>query len=131
MKLQWADNTSLHVPQLIDSTAFVFFFLNPWLYFVSCLQNLTQWFICLQFRSIASLITNFKSSIGSVDHVTSVLKKLEQTNVSMTTRALSEEEAWQKSAASFIYNLEENYPHYRDITVPFLVAVYQVMKLLP
>ncbi|XP_076077814.1 midasin-like isoform X3 [Mytilus galloprovincialis] len=79
-----------------------------------------------QFRSVVSLITNFKTSIGSVNHVTNLLKKLMQTTVAKTTKTLNEEEAWQKSVTSFIQNMDENFPHYRDITIPFLVALYQI-----
>ena len=79
-----------------------------------------------QFRTIVSYFTNFKASTGSVDHVTKVLENLEKTNIAMTPKALCEEEAWQTSVGNFIYNVEETATNYRDITVPFLTAVYQV-----
>lgn len=79
-----------------------------------------------QFRTIVSYFTNFKASTGSVDHVTKVLANLEKTNIAMTPKALCEEEAWQTSVGNFIYNVEETATNYRDITVPFLTAVYQV-----
>jgi hypothetical protein len=58
--------------------------------------------------------------------VTKVLANLEKTNIAMTPKALCEEEAWQTSVGNFIYNVEETATNYRDITVPFLTAVYQV-----
>ena len=51
---------------------------------------------------------------------------MEKTNIAMTPKALCEEEAWQTSVGNFIYNVEETAANYRDITVPFLTAVYQV-----
>ncbi|KAK3098216.1 hypothetical protein FSP39_017284 [Pinctada imbricata] len=83
----------------------------------------------LQFHRLAADIRSYMTSIGSPQSVQELLCKLSKTSESGGgSNTVSQERMWQKSQAAFIRGLERNYPHYKDLTVPFCVAVQQMRR---
>ena len=72
----------------------------------------------------------FTQTIGSPSSVLSLINRLE--NLSeidhiLKRKSLLEEAAiWEKSAELFLHRLQETYPMYRDITVPFALGISKV-----
>ena len=67
----------------------------------------------------------------SSDNVTKLLKKLtkSQQKTSLVLSVLQEVELWERTQDKFVAMLEEEYPLYRDVITPLVVAVFQVLKI--
>ncbi|XP_065840955.1 midasin-like isoform X3 [Oscarella lobularis] len=84
-----------------------------------------------QFLPLVEEMKQFTQTIGSPSSVLSLINRLE--NLSeidhiLKRKSLLEEAAiWEKSAELFLHRLQETYPMYRDITVPFALGISKVI----
>ena len=77
-------------------------------------------------------IDNYLNTVTSADSLAKLLKQLKQPKqkTSLIMKLLQEVELWERTQDKFVSMLEEEYPLYRDVTTPFIIAVYQVIVLI-
>ncbi|XP_061171078.1 uncharacterized protein LOC133180623 [Saccostrea echinata] len=74
-----------------------------------------------------SMIRDFVNTNGSVTHKIQLMEKLLRVCQSgELTSEIAEERTWQKTHQRLVSSLEQEFPLYRDITTPFIVALQQV-----
>ena len=83
----------------------------------------------LQYEQLIKDIDNYLNTVTSTDSLEKLLKKLKQPKqkTSLILKLLQEVELWERTQDKFVSMLEEEYPLYRDVTTPFITAVYQVI----
>ncbi|XP_067673927.1 midasin-like [Haliotis asinina] len=88
-----------------------------------------------QFPLLVQDVSSFLQSVGSINHVTDILSKLlsasqmlqdQLQDDSTTTSCVREERVWQTTLHRFLQRLEQDYPCYRDLLEPFMLATLQV-----
>ena len=64
----------------------------------------------------------------SAHNIENLLKKMRNSKqkASLTLNILQEVELWERSHDKFVAMLEEEYPLYRDVLTPYIVAIFQV-----
>ncbi|XP_061171072.1 midasin-like [Saccostrea echinata] len=80
-----------------------------------------------QYKQLLNMIRDFVNSKGSVTHTIQLMEKLLRVCKSgELINEIAEERTWQKTHQRLVSSLEEEFPLYRDITTPFIVALQQV-----
>uniref|UniRef100_A0A8W8MR76 Midasin n=1 Tax=Magallana gigas TaxID=29159 RepID=A0A8W8MR76_MAGGI len=80
-----------------------------------------------QYKQLLSIIKDFMDTKGSVSHTKHLMEKLQEAcTTGRIANQIAEERTWQKTHQRLVSCLEEEFPLYRDITTPFIVATQQV-----
>lgn len=80
-----------------------------------------------QYKQLLSIIKDFMDTKGSVSHTKHLMKKLQEAcTTGRIANQIAEERTWQKTHQRLVSCLEEEFPLYRDITIPFVLATQQV-----
>ncbi|XP_062606102.1 midasin-like, partial [Saccostrea cucullata] len=80
-----------------------------------------------QYKQLLNMIRDFVSTKGSADHTIHLMEKLLRVcDSGELSSEIAEERTWQKTHQRLVRSLEEEFPLYRDITTPFIVALQQV-----
>ncbi|XP_062583313.1 midasin-like, partial [Saccostrea cucullata] len=80
-----------------------------------------------QYKQLLNMIRDFDSTKGSATHTIQLMEKLLTICKSgELSNEIAEERTWQKTHQRLVSSLEEEFPLYRDITTPFIVALQQV-----
>ncbi|XP_056015325.1 midasin-like isoform X2 [Ostrea edulis] len=80
-----------------------------------------------QYKQLLDIISEFVSTKGSVNHTLQLMEKLLKVcTTGQLTNEIAEERTWQKTHQRLVSSLQEEFPLYRDITTPFIVATQQV-----
>lgn len=91
--------------------------------FVCSVVHLINHVMCIhQFKFLVSDIKNYLSSVGAEDHILQLVQRLSAVTTAPANE-FAEERMWQKTQGSFLDNLDERFPLYRDLVTPFSVAV--------
>ena len=71
---------------------------------------------------------NYLRTVMSAHNIEKLLKKIRNSKqkANITLNILQEVELWERSHDKFVAMLEEEYPLYRDVLTPYIVAIFQV-----